>query len=80
MKKSPKTLFFIKNTTPSPEEIKAIEGMSINVMVRNASKVSGTLETCEQVAGRVPDAYKDMKGVKVLDVKIEEPKEDPKAK
>jgi hypothetical protein len=72
-------LFFIAGMVPTEAELKAAESIGAT-RFRNA-KLAGdpadSVEKCDEVAGLVPERYKALKGVKVLDVKAEEPKKEP---
>ena len=78
MKVKLKTLFYIKSSNPTDEERAAIDALEFPVMLRNSAWVSDKLESCDQVAGLVPDGYKKMSGVEIIDVKIEEKKTEAK--
>lgn len=71
-------LFFIAGMVPTEAELKAAESIGAT-RFRNA-KLAGdpadSVEKCDEVAGLVPERYRALKGVKVLDVKAEEPKKE----
>jgi len=70
------TLFFTAGTTPTDAEREAAEKLG-TTRFRNANLAKNdTIEKCDEVAGLVPESYKNLKGVKVLDVKAEEPKKE----
>lgn len=67
-------LFFIAGMVPTDAEREAAEKLG-TARFRNAQLAKNdTVEKCDEVAGLVPESYKNVKGVKVLDVKVEEPK------
>lgn len=66
-------LFFTAGMVPTEAERKAAEKLG-TTRFRNAQLAKNdTVEKCDEVAGLVPEIYKNVKGVKVLDVKAEEP-------
>lgn len=66
------TLFFTAGMVPTEAERKAAEKLG-TTRFRNAQLAKNdTVEKCDEVAGLVPEIYKNMKGVKVLDVKAED--------
>jgi hypothetical protein len=68
------TLFFIAGMVPTEAEREAAEKLGAT-RFRNARLAKNdTIEKCDEVAGLVPEIYKNVKGIKVLDVKAEEPK------
>jgi len=70
------TLFFIAGMIPTDAERAAAEKLG-TARFRNANLAKNdTIEKCDEVAGLVPESYKNLKGVKVLDVKAEEPKKE----
>lgn len=67
-------LFFIAGMVPTDAEREAAEKLG-TARFRNARLAKNdTVEKCDEVAGLVPEIYKNVKGTKVLDVKAEEPK------
>lgn len=67
-------LFFIAGMVPTDAERKAAEKLG-TARFRNAHLAKNdAVEKCDEVAGLVPESYKGIKGIKVLDVKEEEPK------
>lgn len=69
-------LFFIAGMVPTDAEREAAEKLG-TARFRNAHLAKNdTVEKCDEVAGLVPEIYKNVKGIKVLDVKAEEPKKD----
>lgn len=68
-------LFFTAGMVPTEAERKAAEKLG-TTRFRNAQLAKNdTIERCDEVAGLVPEIYKNVKGIKVLDVKAEEPEE-----
>ncbi|MFA7063574.1 MAG: hypothetical protein WC132_05495 [Methanomethylophilus sp.] len=66
-------LFFIAGMVPTDAEREAAEKLG-TARFRNAQLAKNdTVEKCDEVAGLVPEIYKNVKGIKVLDVKAEEP-------
>ena len=69
-------LFFIAGMVPTDAEREAAEKLG-TARFRNAHLAKNdTVEKCDEVAGLVPERYKALKGVKVLDAKAEEPKKE----
>ena len=69
-------LFFIAGMVPTDAEREAAEKLG-TARFRNANLAKNdTVEKCDEVAGLVPESYKGVKGIKVLDVKAEEPKKE----
>lgn len=69
-------LFFIAGMVPTDTEREAAEKLG-TARFRNAHLAKNdTVEKCDEVAGLVPEIYKNVKGIKVLDVKAEEPKKE----
>lgn len=72
-------LFFIADIVPTDAERAAAEKAG-TARFRNAKlAVNDSIEKCDAVAGLVPEAYKKVKGIEVLDIVAEEPKADKKA-
>ena len=66
------TLFFIAGMVPTDAELQAA-GKLGTARFRNAQLAKNdSVEKCDEVAGLVPESYKGVKGIKVLDVKAEE--------
>lgn len=61
----PKILFFIKDSVPTEAERLEASEIVGNVVFRNASIKSEFPETCDAVAGAVPDIYKTTPVVEV---------------
>lgn len=60
MLKLPRILFFINGTVPTDEDLAAASEIKANVVFRNATAVpteEHSLETCDGVAGAVPEIY-----------------------
>jgi len=69
-------LFFIAGMVPTDSEREAAEKLG-TARFRNARLAKNdTVEKCDEVSGLVPEIYKNVKGIKVLDVKAEEPKKE----
>ena len=72
-------LFFIAGSIPTAAERAAAEKAG-TARFRNAKLATNDpIEKCDAVAGLVPESYKDVKGIEVLDIAAEEPKADKKA-
>jgi hypothetical protein len=70
------TLFFIAGTIPTAAERAAAEKVGAT-RFRNAKlAINDPIEKCDAVAGLVPESYKGVKGIEVLDIAVEEPKAD----
>lgn len=69
-------LSFIAGMVPTDAEREAAEKLG-TARFRNARLAKNdTVEKCDEVAGLVPEIYKNVKGIKVLDGKAEEPKKE----
>lgn len=69
-------LFFIAGMIPTEAERAAAEKLGTG-RFRNAKLAANdSREQCDAVAGLVPEIYNGVKGIKVLDVKAEEPKKE----
>lgn len=69
-------LFFIAGMVPTDAERAAAEKLG-TARFRNAHLAKNdTVEKCDEVAGLVPEIYKNVKGIQVLDAKAEEPKKE----
>lgn len=67
------TLFFIKGSNPTPAELAAGKSLGTSRFRNSRLAVNDTVEKCDAVAGLVPEKYKGLEGIEVLDVKAEEP-------
>lgn len=68
-------LFFIAGMVPTEAELAAAEKIGCT-RFRNAKLAADptdSIEKCDEVAGLVPELYKGVKGIKVLDVVAKEP-------
>ena len=70
-------LYFILGAMPTQKQYD--EGEKLGAKFRNANHCGDDVnpEKCDQVIGAVPNRYKDLKGVEVLESKIEDDDETP---
>lgn len=73
-------LFFIAGMVPTDAEREAAEKLGTSRFRNARLAANDSIEKCDEVAGLVPEAYKGVEGIKVLDEQgVSETPEEPEA-
>lgn len=79
MEQEKKALYFTASKVPTADELAEAQALGISAM-RNGSKVRTVERGVAKVAGKVPECYRNAKGVQIVGVaKVEAGKQDAPA-